>query len=93
MNIKQKYAPIKIEAIEDRKPQSSKGDGSRSVRKKAYHRALKRGESWAKMQNLLNSMNRFHSALAIETLIYLYSHDDNPVKIIGLRELVDKEPK
>ena len=45
-------------AIRDSKP----GDGRRPIRKRGFHRALKRGEFWAKIEqgtrNIMNSLAR-----------------------------------
>ena len=87
MNKKPIYAPIEIKGIEDRKLQADKGDGSRSIRKRAYYRALKREEPWAVSRSKMSLMNRTLHELFYSKVQDAY-HSKNPF-IVGLSKILE----
>lgn len=89
MNKKPIYAPIEIKGTEDRKLQANGGDGSRSIRKRAYYRALKRGEAWAMARSKMSAFNRFFHEMYYSKIQDAYNSKNSFVS--GLKSLIDDD--
>ena len=64
--------------------------GARPIRKRGYHRALKRGEWWAKQAFLTQEIDRHARRMVMETINIFYR--DTPaasITFVGLSALLD----